>query len=54
MVPKNSPEALAKAKKMAMSYMAITSTSQSYEEFKRAGASDTVAGLGALGTMLGT
>lgn len=34
--------------------MAITSTTQSYEQFKQAGASDFMAGLGAVGTMLGT
>lgn len=39
---------------MSMSYMALTSTSQSFEEFRKAGASDFVAGLGAVGTMLAT
>ena len=47
-------EAIKKAKRMSMSYMALTSTSQSFEEFRKAGASDFVAGLGAVGTMLAT
>lgn len=40
------------AKKMSLSYMAATSTAQSFEEFRNAGASDRVAGLGALASSL--
>ena len=46
------PEELEFVKKMSLSYMAATSTAQSYAEFKNAGASDQVAGLGALATSL--
>jgi hypothetical protein len=40
------------AKKLSLSYMAATSTAQSFEEFRKAGASDQVAGLGALASTL--
>ena len=36
---------------MSLSYMVGTSSTQSYEAFKEAGASDAVAGLGTLATM---
>ena len=54
LIPADSTDAIQKAKNLSLSYMAITSTAQSYEQFKQAGASDFMAGLGSLGTLLGT
>jgi hypothetical protein len=38
-------------RQLALSYMAVTSASDSYSAFREAGANDTVAGIGMLATM---
>ena len=46
----NSPTTQKIGSQMAMTYMALTSSTDSYQQFKEAGASDRVAGLGMLAT----
>jgi len=50
---KNNASARKIGSKLALGYMAATSGRDAYSQFKKAGADDTIAGLGMLGTMGG-